>query len=54
MAYGNGKSAVRLTRGVAPSGPTASQTIILQYPNPSFKTWRARFMLYHDFSVLVP
>lgn len=63
MAYGNGKSAVRLTRGVAPDGPhrftgfegaaitlPGDGPVILHYPYPSSKSWVAIFTLYGDFS----
>ncbi|CAJ2501906.1 Uu.00g047590.m01.CDS01 [Anthostomella pinea] len=65
MAYGNGKSAVRLTRGVIPQGPhdfsgfkgerlapsgNGDEPVLLHYPTPSFQTWVEKFTRYGDFS----
>ncbi|KAK3997786.1 hypothetical protein QBC44DRAFT_363979 [Cladorrhinum sp. PSN332] len=66
MAYGNGKSAVRLSPGVEPDGahrfqnfqgdaitlPDDAQVhpVLLHYPYPSFESWRAKFSLYGRFS----
>ena len=54
MAYGNGKSAVRVTPGVRPLGPhswdgfngeslTVNRPMILHYPYPSFESWFSKF-----------
>ena len=64
MAYGNGKSAVRLRPGVAPDGPHSFQgyngkhitmpgeggPVLLHYPCVSFEAWAAKFKQYGDFS----
>ncbi|KAI1342029.1 hypothetical protein F5Y15DRAFT_330621 [Xylariaceae sp. FL0016] len=63
MAYGNGKSAVRLGPGVEPQGPhnfsghagrtlapPGDQVMILHYPHPSYESWLRKFQLYGRFS----
>lgn len=60
MAYGNGKSAVRVTPGVTAGihefqGYTGehravAHPAILHYPNPSFENWVAKFAHYGEFS----
>jgi len=61
MAYGNGKSAVRLKEGVETWGPhqfmgyegehrTVDEPVILHYPTPSFDSWIAKYKLYGKFS----
>jgi hypothetical protein len=61
MAYGNGKSAVRLTPGVESNGPhtfrghqgehrTINKPVVLHYPTPSFDSWVAKYTLYGNFS----
>lgn len=61
MAYGNGKSAVRVTPGVRPWGPhafidyegesvTVKRPMILHYPYPSFEIWAAKYEHYGNFS----
>jgi 2-oxoglutarate-Fe(II)-dependent oxygenase superfamily protein len=60
-AYGNGKSAVRVTPGVMPCGVhafagydgkhhNARFPMILHYPNPTFEAWVAKFANYGRFS----
>ncbi len=62
MAYGNGKSAARLTRRVAPAGPhdfsgyrgqvyepPADEVMILHYPTPTYERWVAKYKQYGDF-----
>ncbi|MGW5385154.1 hypothetical protein [Nocardia sp. NPDC003963] len=60
MAYGNGKSAVRVTPGVtvgvhSSSGyqgehRSVSHPVILHYPNPTFDSWVAKFGDFTHFS----
>ena len=61
LAYGNGKSAVRVTPGVRPLGPHSwdgfegeslevNQPIILHYPYPSFDSWFGKFKSLGRFS----
>ena len=63
MAYGNGKSAVRLGPGVEPSGahsfsgytgrrlaPSGAEAMVLHYPYPSLGSWRRKFSHYGRFS----
>lgn len=60
MAYGNGKSAVRVTPGVKAGihvfsgyqgeSRTVEHPAILHYPNPSFADWVAKFDNYDKFS----
>ncbi|WP_157120778.1 hypothetical protein [Nocardia fusca] len=60
MAYGNGKSAVRVSPGVKAgvhsfSGyegeqRTVDHPVILHYPNPSFDSWVAKFGKFEAFS----
>lgn len=63
MAYGNGKSAVRLGPGVEPRGPhlfsgqvgriltpSGEGAMILHYPNPSYNRWFRKFTYYGQFS----
>jgi hypothetical protein len=60
MAYGNGKSAVRVntrvTAGIHGFGGyegehrAVAHPAILHYPNPSFDSWVAKFANYSDFS----
>ncbi|KAH9830225.1 glycosyltransferase family 2 protein [Teratosphaeria destructans] len=63
LAYGNGKSAVRLSHGVKPAGPhsfegyrgdvldmPANDAAILHYPSPTFPKWVAKYKHYGDFS----
>ncbi|KAF2764374.1 hypothetical protein EJ03DRAFT_32067 [Teratosphaeria nubilosa] len=63
LAYGNGKSAVRLSHGVKPAGPhsfegyhgdvlemPANDAVILHYPSPTFSSWVAKYKHYGDFS----
>ncbi|GGL11403.1 hypothetical protein GCM10011588_27340 [Nocardia jinanensis] len=60
MAYGNGKSAVRVTSGVRAGihdfvdydgeHRTVAHPVILHYPNPSFDSWVAKFGNYSNFS----
>jgi hypothetical protein len=60
-AYGNGKSAVRVTRGVKPWGVhafigydgehyDAQHPVILHYPNPTFEAWVAKYTNHGKFS----
>ncbi|KAF2222615.1 hypothetical protein BDZ85DRAFT_130176 [Elsinoe ampelina] len=64
MAYGNGKSAVRLKPGIKPNGPhgfrgwgmreserkvPAEQAVVLHYPTPDFESWKAKFQRYGKF-----
>ncbi|TKA77174.1 hypothetical protein B0A55_04463 [Friedmanniomyces simplex] len=62
MAYGNGKSAVRLTHRAAPDGPhsfkgyrgplyepSADEVMILHYPTPTYERWVAKYRHYGDF-----
>ncbi|KAK3068953.1 quinone oxidoreductase [Teratosphaeriaceae sp. CCFEE 6253] len=62
MAYGNGKSAVRLSHRVAASGPHAftgyrgqlyrvpsDQAMILHYPTTTYESWVAKYRHYGDF-----
>lgn len=61
MAYGNGKSAVRVTPGVRPFGPhswdgfqnesiNVTRPMILHYPYPSFESWFGKFKSLGHFS----
>lgn len=63
MAYGNGKSAVRLGSGVEPRGahsfdgyagrkltPSGEEAMVLHYPHPSFGSWLRKFNHYGRFS----
>jgi hypothetical protein len=63
LAYGNGKSAVRLGSGVEPRGahsfsghagltviPSAEEAMVLHYPYPSFDSWLRKFNHYGRFS----
>ncbi|WP_416563146.1 hypothetical protein [Nocardia testacea] len=60
MAYGNGKSAVRVTRNVTAGvhqfggyegeHRTVEHPVILHYPNPSFNSWVTKFGAFEDFS----
>ncbi|WP_157978966.1 MULTISPECIES: hypothetical protein [Nocardia] len=60
MAYGNGKSAVRVSPGVragihefhdyAGEHHVAIGPVILHYPNPSFESWVAKFGNHGEFS----
>jgi len=61
MAYGNGKSAVRIQPGVQSWGVhtftgysgehrTLTRPMILHYPNPSFDSWVAKYRSYGRFS----
>jgi hypothetical protein len=61
MAYGNGKSAVRLTPGVVPWGPhgfanhegesiIVTRPMVLHYPYPSFESWAGKYKHYGNFS----
>lgn len=63
LAYGNGKSAVRLGPAVEPRGahsfsghtvrtlkPSAEEAMILHYPYPSYNSWIRKFTLYGRFS----
>jgi hypothetical protein len=61
MAYGNGKSAVRITPGVHSSGPHQfagyegeeqwlDRPVILHYCTPSFDKWRSKYIQYGNFS----
>jgi hypothetical protein len=62
LAYGNGKSAVRLGRGVEPRGPhsfaghagrawapPADEAMVLHYPYPSYGRWLRKFQHYGRF-----
>jgi len=60
MAYGNGKSVVRLGPGVQGLGPHAfwgyqgvrkevKKPMILHYANPSYESWLAKYRFYGDF-----
>ncbi|KAH8660470.1 hypothetical protein BX600DRAFT_467742 [Xylariales sp. PMI_506] len=62
MAYGNGKSAVRLGPAVEPRGahsfsghvgsalaPTGEEAMVLHYPNPSYESWVRKFNHYGRF-----
>lgn len=62
IAYGNGKTAVRLTPGVEPNGPhyfrgyegsvftpPPNQVMILHYPTPSYASWKKKYTYYGDF-----
>ncbi|KAI0180568.1 hypothetical protein GGR52DRAFT_578748 [Hypoxylon sp. FL1284] len=62
LAYGNGKSAVRLGPGVKPRGAhwfsdhagraartSAEEAVLLHYPYPSYGSWRRKFNHYGDF-----
>ncbi|TKA44661.1 hypothetical protein B0A54_04611 [Friedmanniomyces endolithicus] len=62
MAYGNGKSAARLTHRIAPAGPhgfsgyrgqvyepPADEVMILHYPTPTYERWVAKYKHYGDF-----
>ena len=63
MAYGNGKSAVRLGPGVEPRGahsfsghlgrtltPSGEEAMVLHYPYPSYDSWLQKFNHYGRFS----
>ncbi|MEU1953978.1 hypothetical protein ACWDO0_32135 [Nocardia rhamnosiphila] len=60
MAYGNGKSAVRVTPGVTAGvhsfhgykgeHRTVAHPVILHYPNPSFHSWVEKFGNFTNFS----
>lgn len=63
LAYGNGKSAVRLGPGVEPRGahsfsgyngraliPSGEEAMILHYPYPSYEHWLRKFNFYSQFS----
>jgi hypothetical protein len=61
MAYGNGKSAIRIAPGVSPWGVHTftgykgehrdlDRPMILHYPNPSFGSWVAKYKSYGRFS----
>jgi hypothetical protein len=61
MAYGNGKSAVRVTPGVHPWGPhewggfkgestTSTNPMVLHYPYPSYESWYGKFKSMGHFS----
>ncbi|KAF4550684.1 Hypothetical protein D9617_16g014720 [Elsinoe fawcettii] len=65
IAYGNGKSAVRLKHGVKPHGPhyfrgwgmresarnvPIEDAVLLHYPNPDFESWKRKFQHYGKFS----
>lgn len=63
LAYGNGKSAVRLGPGVKPAGPHAfsghtgrmftpppEEAMLLHYPYPSYDSWLRKFDHYGRFS----
>ena len=63
LAYGNGKSAVRLGPGVEPRGahsfsgykgramtPSGEDAMILHYPYPSYDSWLRKFNFYSQFS----
>lgn len=60
MAYGNGKSAVRVSSGVKAGvhsfggyegeHRTVDHPVILHYPNPSFDSWVAKFGSFDAFS----
>jgi len=61
MAYGNGKSAVRITPGVYSDGPhqfggyqgkerNVERPMVLHYPTPSFEIWAAKYARYGNFS----
>lgn len=61
MAYGNGKSAVRVTPGVYPWGPhewggykdestTSTNPMVLHYPYPFYESWYAKFKSMGHFS----
>ncbi|KAK0255689.1 hypothetical protein LTR91_017540 [Friedmanniomyces endolithicus] len=62
MAYGNGKSAARLTSRVEPAGPhgfsgyrgqvyepPADEVMILHYPTPTYERWIAKYKYYGEF-----
>jgi hypothetical protein len=60
MAYGNGKSAVRLSPGVQGLGPhefwgfegevrIVRSPMILHYANPSFESWAGKYKFYGNF-----
>lgn len=63
IAYGNGKSAVRLGPGVEPRGahlfsgytgrmltPSGQEAMVLHYPYPSYESWLRKFNYYGRFS----
>ncbi|KAJ5641361.1 hypothetical protein N7490_005361 [Penicillium lividum] len=63
IAYGNGKSAVRLGPGVEPRGPhsfsgyagralvpSGEEAMVLHYPYPSYNSWLRKFNHYGRFS----
>lgn len=63
LAYGNGKSAVRLGPAVEPRGahsfsghtgrmltPSADEAVVLHYPYPSYDSWLRKFNHYGRFS----
>ncbi|KAI1261122.1 hypothetical protein F5Y18DRAFT_419643 [Xylariaceae sp. FL1019] len=63
LAYGNGKSAVRLGPGVEPRGPhnfttptgntlspPGDQVMILHYPHPSYESWQRKLAFYGRFA----